>query len=533
MRYGSVCSGIEAATVAWAPLGWRAQFFAEIDRAPSAVLAHHYGSNMPGEPPARNGVPNHGDFTQIGESAGPIDLLVGGTPCQSFSVAGKRLGLDDPRGNLAIEFCRLALRLRPRWVVWENVPGVLSSSGGRGFGAFLGLLGECGYGVAYRVLDAQYVRVDGFARAVPQRRERVFVVGYLGDWRRAAAVLFEPEGMRGDSAPRREAGQRIAPALAARTTGGGGLGTDHDLNGGLIAFGGNNTAGHVEVATACNGHGGPHGRLDFESETFVVAGHGDYRREGLPCLRAGGADAQGGSELLVAHALRADGFDASEDGTGRGTPIVAFPLQYGNAQGGKAQGGVGIRDAGAPAYTLDSQGPVHGVAIAFSCKDSGADATAGAAPTMRAMGHDGSHANAGGQLAVAFDMRGREGGSQFEGPHETANIRAASGGSSRSYVAEPGEVYPALSANEGGTLTQIPPLAVSVGASWAVRRLTPTECERLQGFPDGFTHVPYRKGLMADGPRYKCLGNSMAVNCMRWIGLRIQLVEALGLAEAA
>ena len=121
MRYGSVCSGIEAATVAWHPLGWQPAFFSEIEAFPRAVLAHHYPT-----------VPCHGDFTTIeAEQYGAIDLLVGGTPCQSFSVAGKRLGLDDPRGNLAIEFLRLALRYRPRWLVWENVPGVLSSGGGR------------------------------------------------------------------------------------------------------------------------------------------------------------------------------------------------------------------------------------------------------------------------------------------------------------------------------------------------------------------------------------------------------------------
>jgi DNA (cytosine-5)-methyltransferase 1 len=130
MIYGSVCSGIEAATVAWHPLGWRPAFFAEIEKFPSAVLAHHYGSNMPGEPLSRNGVPNHGDFTKITADAGPVDLLVGGTPCQSFSIAGKRLGLDDPRGNLALEYLALAQRLGARWIVWENVPGVLSSRSG-------------------------------------------------------------------------------------------------------------------------------------------------------------------------------------------------------------------------------------------------------------------------------------------------------------------------------------------------------------------------------------------------------------------
>ncbi len=192
MIYGSVCSGIEAATVAWhdikksdgTPVGWKPAFFSDIEKFPRAVLAHHYPT-----------VPCHGDFTTIGENEyAPIDLLVGGTPCQSFSIAGLRKGLDDDRGNLALEFIRLAKRLRPRWILWENVPGVLSSNKGRDFGSFLGGLAECGYGFAYRVLDAQYF-------GAPQRRRRVFVVGYLGDWRRAAAVLFERESLQGDITP--------------------------------------------------------------------------------------------------------------------------------------------------------------------------------------------------------------------------------------------------------------------------------------------------------------------------------------------
>ena len=376
MIFGSVCSGIEAASCAWHPLSWRAAFVSDIEKFPSAVLAHHYP-----------GVPNLGDMTKFKEWPDyAIDLLVGGTPCQSFSVAGLRKGLADPRGNLMLTYLAIAGRYRPRWLVWENVPGVLSSNGGRDFGTFLGALGQLGYGFAYRVLDAQYF-------GVPQRRRRVFVVGYLGDWRRAAAVLFERHSLQGHFAPRREKGESVAPTISARTKGGGGLGTDFDCDGGLIA-----------------------------------------------------------------HSLRAEGFDASEDGTGRGTPLVP---------------------------------------VAFSSKDYGAD-VGEISPTLRSMGHDGSHANGGGQVAVAFDLRGREGGSQFEGPHDTANIRAADGGSSRSYV-----------------------------AASAVRRLTPRECERLQGFPDDYTLINYRGKPAADGPRYKALGNSMAVPCMFWIGERIAEVDKI------
>ena len=186
MRYGSVCSGIEAASVAWETLGWQPAWFSEIDPFPSAVLAHRFPD-----------VPNLGDMTTLHEKEefqrGSVDLLVGGTPCQSFSVAGLRAGLDDPRGNLALVFLRLASIARPRWIVWENVPGVLSSNRGRDFGSFLGAVAQLGYGWAYRVLDAQYF-------GVPQRRRRVFVVGCLGDWRASASVLFEPEGVCRDSA---------------------------------------------------------------------------------------------------------------------------------------------------------------------------------------------------------------------------------------------------------------------------------------------------------------------------------------------
>lgn len=215
MRYLSVCSGIEAATCAWHPLGWTPVGFSEIEKFPAAVLAHHYPD-----------VPNFGDMTKFEEWPDDIapDVLVGGTPCQSFSVAGLRKGLADPRGNLMLTFGSIARRYRPQWLVWENVPGVLSSNGGRDFGTFLGMLAELGFGFAYRVLDAQYF-------GLAQQRKRVFVVGCLGDWRRAAAVLFERHSLSGHPAPRREAGQETAGTLASRTGAGGFPGTDEACSG--------------------------------------------------------------------------------------------------------------------------------------------------------------------------------------------------------------------------------------------------------------------------------------------------------------
>jgi DNA (cytosine-5)-methyltransferase 1 len=182
MNYLSVCSGIEAATVAWHDLKWKAVGYSEIEKFPSEVLHHHYPN-----------ITNFGDMTKykdwnINES---VELLVGGTPCQSFSLAGLRKGLDDPRGNLALVFCGLLDHFKPKWFVWENVPGVLSSNRGRDFGNFLGAVAKLGYGFSYRVLDAQYF-------GVAQRRRRVFVVGHLGSWQPSAKVLFESESLSGN-----------------------------------------------------------------------------------------------------------------------------------------------------------------------------------------------------------------------------------------------------------------------------------------------------------------------------------------------
>ena len=453
--YGSVCSGIEAATVAAHPLGWRPAFYSEIEPFPRAVLTHHYPQ-----------VPLHGDFTTIraGEYE-PIDLLVGGTPCQSFSVAGLRGGLDDDRGNLALEYLRLADRLRPRWLVWENVPGVLSSNGGRDFGSILGGMGELGYGVAYRVLDAQYF-------GLAQRRRRVFVVGYLGDWRRAAAVLLERHSLSGNPAPSREAreGSAPSPSLRARAN------SSHRAD---------SQAFIPEIGYALNAHGGAHG-----------GAHGRQDAE---------------SETLIAHSLRGEGFDASEDGTGRGTPIV----------------------------------PVWSVT-----QDSTPVVTSNMSPALKI----GTGLEMGQPPCIAFALRGREGGAMPEvGGDHVGALRSASGGSSRDYVAFPinpnalrGDTHaktpsldaagvmrlrdPGLGIGDAGdpadTLLAAGPGAV--GTSSAVRRLVPEECEALQGFSRGYTNIPWRgKPNAPDGPRYKALGNSMAVPCMAWIFQRIAAVEAL------
>lgn len=341
MRFGTFCSGIEAPSVAWGALEWEPVFFSEIEPFPCALLHERYP-----------GVPNLGDMNLIngGELHGRVDLICAGTPCQSFSVAGRRGGLDDSRGSLALRFAELLKQIKPRWVLWENVPGVLSSNKGRDFGVFLHSLGEGGYGFAYRILDAQYF-------GVPQRRRRVFVVGYLGDWKPAAAVLFERESLQWDPGKSGNAGTSNTSALK-RGTGG----SDRESTSSVIAF------------TERTRQGGR--RLEFQED--------------------------------IAYALTNPG------GGGRSQERCIL------------------------------------------------------APTLSTK-------------------------------NEVANSSAT-----RS------EWYETCSLMTG-----------------RVRRLTPTECERLQGFPDGYTDIRVNGKPPADSHRFRALGNSMAVPVIKWIGQRIHTADRI------
>lgn len=511
MRFGSVCSGIEAASVAWHPLGWRASFLSEIEAFPRAVLSHHYPE-----------VPLHGDFTTIraGEYD-PIDLLVGGTPCQSFSVAGLRGGLDDDRGNLALEYLRLADRLRPRWLVWENVPGVLSSNGGRDFGAILGGMVELGYGFAYRVLDAQFL-------GVAQRRRRVFVVGHLGDWRRAAAVLFERHSLSGHPAPRREARKDLAPTISARPTGGGGLGTDFDLDGGLVqAFGGNRTSGPVDVASALSAHGGPHGRMDFASETF---GTHAIQAGALRENPASGPDGVGVQEgcaytLEARSEVQAVAYRVAGDGAAYYEGDATAPLTTGTDSSASIVAFDTTQITSAANYSNPQPGdPCHPLA-------SGAHAPCIAYPINPNALRGDSHAKTP-SMDAAGVVRLRDPGLGVGADGDPADTLQAAGPGAVAFTTEQ---TPKFATDMALTLTKQSPTGGGqpqcVMASSAVRRLTPRECERLQGFPDDYTLIPYRKGMAADGPRYKALGNSMAVPVMRWIGERIAQVDAIPQAQ--
>ena len=451
MIYGSVCSGIEAATVAWHPLGWKPAFFSEIESFPRAVLAHHYPET-----------PLHGDFTTIGaDQYGPIDLLVGGTPCQSFSIAGLRGGLDDERGNLALEFLRLAQRTRAKWLVWENVPGVLSSNGGRDFGAILGGMVELGYGFAYRVLDAQFF-------GVAQRRRRVFVVGYLGDWRPPAAVLFERESLSGHPAPRREAG-KAAPTIPSRSTGGGGLGTDFDLDGGVIAI--------QERAVSENPDAGPQGRGYQPGLAYTLEARNKVQSVAYA--------------PIICPAIKARDYKGpSSDGLGDGAALVtiAFDTTQMTSAANRSN-----PQPGDPCHPLAAG--AHAPAVAFSIMP----------------------------MNSGKDFKGRE--TDIAQPVMAAG--PAGGNQGGDYVVQPlaaPVVARSLTRRHDGSPCADRGPDVVVHQS-AVRRLTPRECERLQGFPDDYTLIPWRRGMAPDGPRYKALGNSMAVPVMAWIGRRIEAVE--------
>lgn len=618
IRYISLFSGIECASLAAKPLGWQPICFSEIEPFPSAVLAHHYPD-----------VPNVGDMRahDWSQYRGKCDVVIGGSPCQAFSVAGRRESLADDRGNLTLSFVEAVNAIDPAFVIWENVPGVLSTAD-NAFGCFLAALAGdddalepgprprhgrstaywswekdtgmhrpkwpvAGFvdgperSIAWRVLDAQYF-------GLAQRRERVFLVGCpRSSGFNPAEVLFEFGGLRRDSAPSRRSPQDVAGTITNRAHGGGGLGTDFDCVGGLQPVAGalsresftggargrpeGAAAGHfVPVVSSAvtskwaKGTGGPSGDecqnlvSNPVSPSLTANPYGDHEsREGLLVAHstevagtitgslayAGPDDNDAARGMYVAHTLRGDGFDASEDGTGRGTPLVAF-----------------------------------------TCKDYGGDA-GNLSPTLRSLAHDKSHANGGGQVAIAFHptqdpissndtthalacgstngqsniaiaLRGRDGVNMPEigGPLANA-LRSSGGGSDKPHIlafqdrfrGDGGRGYdraPNAIADQVGALETVKRWHIAL--EWLVRRLTPRECERLQGIPDDYTLITNWNGWRyveegediedlrergfqlrqtkktkrwrvndPDGPRYKAIGNGMAVPCIGWVIMRV------------
>jgi DNA (cytosine-5)-methyltransferase 1 len=390
-------SGIGAPEVAMPHWDWR--WHADIEKFPNAVMAAHHPKSL------NLGDVNGKGFAARAAKIGRPSVIVFGSPCQDFSVAGNRVGLDGARGNLALAALRTIDRLKPRWFVFENVPGLLSSYSGsaeaereirdrgiRGdagvgayadsqedsdFAAFLSLVDELGYSGAWTSLDAQF-------RGLAQRRDRLFFVGCIGDWRGPAAVLFEPESLCGYHPPSREAGEGVAPTTASRSRSGG-LGTD-------LGF---DNQGHSAA-----------GRQNASAETFVI-------QERAVC---------------------------ENPNAGPGAPSDIFPPLSADADKGDQE------------------------AIVF-------------------------------QTRIARNGRG-----------------------------QPSNVVPALNGVDAGDTSDMRPV-VAFGSQ--VRRLTPRECERLQGFPDDYTLIQYGGKPASDSPRYKALGNSMAVPVIRMILERIEMFEGL------
>jgi len=399
LRYATVCSGVEACSVAWQPLGWQPVFFSEIEDFPSEVLSTHYPS-----------VPNHGDMTNFedwGYGRGAVDVICGGTPCQSFSVAGLRKGLSDDRGNLALTFCRMVERLRPKYFIWENVPGCLSSNGGRDFGSITGAMAQFGYSFGWRVLDAQYF-------GVPQRRRRVFLVGCAtGQPEHIRQILFEPEGGRRNSAESQETGQDITRNV---------------------------------------GHG---------TEVFDFQRIGQYGTKGIgsTCMAR---DYKDSKDLVVYECHHTDSRvkelgQACQTVTARwGTGGNNVPLVY---ESHPIASRVKQLKKTSPTVTAKwAKGSADTPLVAFSSNMSEPDALENIAPTVKV----------------------------------------------------------------GGSGCSNPP---AVATEKLVRRLTPIEVERLQGFPDDYTNIPWRGKTAPDSRRYKAMGNSMAVPVMRWLGQRIADLE--------
>lgn len=699
MRYGSVCSGVEAASLAWIPLGWECKFVSEVEPFPCAVLQQRFGASAPINvlDPNENGItdadrklrlnwikqykqlnkkgkiPNEGDFTKIGKKyAGQIDLLVGGTPCQDLSVAGKRAGFDGERSSLAIDFVRLAYESQCKWFIWENVPGVFSSNKGRDFATLLSLFTgrevqvpkdgfktagfvrnarRDRYGVAWRVLDAQFTRVPGFPFGIPQRRRRVFVVGYFGDWVRAAEVLLEPNRLSWNTPPRIKARESIA----------GFTGQDFALAGGELCNSGTDGGELLEQSsvkgfdcynqiltddvsmTVTSKRSDPHHvpcavqsvKSTFwngkdVAETLTAKGADDRMpdKNRLPCVISSTdtyhlnsaedgscltpkardykdpqivcLNDQGGSVMAVeengnAGTLRANAHGNeqivcyenhandsrvkemgescqtlnSRMGTGGGNlPLVQeyYDWHSQNVRASKIEDdcsptipaamGMGGASMTTPMFVRDCYAVDQGAGKS-SCSVSEnisptLATTHGGEPAVQVIHgaetpiSNSEHANPvtcnhnglENCVAIAFEpgMAKRDGSDNRFTEEFSGTLRSNAGDNQTAVAIAENVIGRKVETGGNGVVAQ-EELAYTQNATGVmgvcnstVRRLIPVECERLMGFPDNHTRIVWNGKSpeeCPDAPRYKACGNSMCVNVMRWIGMRIDRVDKM------
>lgn len=522
MKYVSIFSGIEAATVAWHPLGWEPLAFSEIDPFPSTVLQHHYPD-----------IPNLGDITKIDWSpyVGAADIVVGGSPCQSFSVAGKREGLAGASG-LMFEYIRAVRELRPRWFVWENVPGAFTSERGEAYRQLLSEMDALGYGLAWRVLDAQFF-------GVAQRRERVFLVGSLGTMR-CAEVLFERESLSWDHQSSRQKRQALTEEAQERVGE-----ADHDsgcLNPGETQSRRVYPASGVYPTLSTRENSGQSQESVFLCQTAQTGSNGKLVKQddvmntldrtnstAVAALDFNPTDAR----LRYAHDDVSQTLTARAGTGGNQVPLVQVqPLAFLYNQGAKARS---LRISEISPTLKTDHNPV--VAFASNQRDEVRELeVAGALAAQpgikqqtyicRADGQ--TNAMEGENLAPTLTSHAKKDPPLIYPVDEseemkpvTLQIRGGKPGGGKGALIQH-DMSATLSTHNTRTLIT----GDNEERGLTVRRLTPRECERLQGFPDDYTDIPYRnKEHAPDGARYKALGNSMAVPVMRWIGERIHMVE--------
>lgn len=538
MNYMSVCSGVEAASLAWKGLGWEPLAFSEIEKFPCAVLAERFP-----------GVPNLGDMTKIEvtddgiHGAGftvfrrDIDLLVGGTPCQSFSVAGRREGLKGASG-LAFHFVRLLREIQPKWFVWENVPGALSSrtDGQLDFNFLVGAFAECGYGLAWRILDAQYVRSKSFPFAIPQPRRRLFVVGCLGDGARAGKVLFDGESLSGDTPPRRIKMQWTSGCAEG--------GADVANEKKVTCYENHAQSSRVvegEISPTLNCMGGGSGMLPIVLEE---------RKQGIQAIRRmpKTSDSQRmpdkwhlqcvvqatKNQNLIAYENHSQDCRVKE--TGDASPTLSCMSNVNRTL---------VQDVGQTVFSKTGRPTEAGGCPNFK--------ETGVANTLNLWDLGESRAN---ELVVGYPPVISLDGDKIGNSNDLMHTHTAKGVHGVAYgincqasLMHPfsEEVSQVISVAHQSGVVRDECIPIDMrnatrdankkddvnrqgrdGWRGTVRRLLPVETERLMGFPDNWTQIPWR-GKPAeqcpDGPRYKACGNSMCVNCMEWIGERIEMVE--------